>query len=75
MTNVPQNILGAPMDISNMIANVYGGGVEKPFMGSEYIKEGLRSKGLGFTPSTDPTLAGFYGAGDLFNPTRPHNNE
>jgi hypothetical protein len=34
-------------------------------MGSEYIKEGLRSKGLGFTPSTDPTLAGFYGAGDL----------
>jgi hypothetical protein len=53
------------MDISNMIANVYGGGVEKPFMGSEYIKEGLRSKGLGFTPSTDPTLAAFYGAGDL----------
>jgi hypothetical protein len=34
-------------------------------MGSDYIKEGLRSKGLGFTPSTDPTLAGFYGAGDL----------
>ena len=65
LTNVPQNIVGAPMDISNMIANVYGGGVEKPFMGSEYIKEGLRAKGLGFTPSTDSTLAGFYGAGDL----------
>jgi hypothetical protein len=65
MTNIPQNILGAPMDISNMVASIYGGNVEKPFMGSEYIKEGLRSKGLGFTPSTDPTLAGFYGAGDL----------
>lgn len=65
MTNVPQNILGAPMDISNMVASIYGGNVDKPFMGSEYIKEGLRSKGLGFTPSTDPTLAGFYGAGDL----------
>jgi len=65
MTNVPQNILGAPMDISNMIASIYGGNVEKPFMGSEYIKEGLRAKGLGFTPSTDPTLAAFYGAGDL----------
>jgi hypothetical protein len=65
LTNVPQNIVGAPMDISNMIANVYGGGVEKPFMGSDYIKEGLRSKGLGFTPSKDSTLAGFYGAGDL----------
>jgi hypothetical protein len=53
------------MDISNMIAGVYGGGVEKPFMGSEYIKEKLRAQGLGFTPSTDPTLAAFYGAGDL----------
>ena len=65
MTNVPQNILGAPMDISNMVANVYGGGVEKPFMGSEYLKEKSRAAGLGFKPSTDPTLAGFYGAGDL----------
>ena len=65
MTNVPQNILGAPMDISNMIANVYGGGVEKPFMGSEYLKEKSRAAGLGFKPSTDPTLAAFYGAGDL----------
>lgn len=65
LTNVPQNIVGAPMDISNMIANVYGGGVEKPFMGSEYLKEKSRAAGLGFTPSTDPTLAAFYGAGDL----------
>jgi len=65
MTNVPQNILGAPMDISNMIAGIYGGNVEKPFMGSEYLKEKSRAAGLGFTPSTDPTLAGFYGAGDL----------
>jgi hypothetical protein len=65
MTNIPQNIVGAPMDISNMIANVYGGGVEKPFMGSEYLKEKSRAAGLGFKPSTDPTLAGFYGAGDL----------
>ncbi len=65
MTNIPQNLVGAPMDISNMIANVYGGGVEKPFMGSDYIKEGLRARGLGFTPPTDPTLAAFYGAGDL----------
>jgi hypothetical protein len=65
MTNIPQNLVGAPMDISNMIANVYGGGVEKPFMGSEYLKEKSRAAGLGFKPSTDPTLAGFYGAGDL----------
>ena len=65
MTNVPQNILGAPMDISNMIAGIYGGNVEKPFMGSEYLKEKSRAAGLGFKPPEDPTLAGFYGAGDL----------
>jgi len=65
MTNIPQNILGAPMDISNMVASIYGGNVEKPFMGSEYLKEKSRAAGLGFKPSEDPTLAGFYGAGDL----------
>ena len=65
LTNIPQNLVGAPMDISNMIANAFGGGVEKPVGGSEYIKEALRKRGLGFTPSTDPTLAGFYAAGDL----------
>ena len=65
MTNVPQNILGAPMDISNMIAGIYGGNVEKPFMGSEYLKEKSRAAGLGFKPSEDPTLAGFYAAGDI----------
>ena len=65
LTNIPQNLVGAPMDISNMIANAFGGGVEKPIGGSEYIKEALRKRGLGFTPSTDPTLAGFYAAGDL----------
>jgi len=65
LTNIPQNLVGGAFDISNMIANVYGGGVEKPFMGSEYLKEKSRAAGLGFTPSTNPTLAGFYGAGDL----------
>jgi hypothetical protein len=34
-------------------------------MGSEYLKEKSRAAGLGFKPSEDPTLAGFYGAGDL----------
>jgi len=65
MTNVPQNILGAPVDLATMAMRPFGYDVEKPFMGSEYLKEKSRSAGLGFTPSTDPTLAGFYGAGDL----------
>jgi len=65
MTNVPQNILGAPVDFATMAMRPFGYDVEKPFMGSEYLKEQSRAAGLGFTPSTDPTLAGFYGAGDL----------
>jgi len=65
MTNVPQNILGAPVDLATMAMRPFGYDVEKPFMGSEYLKEQSRAAGLGFTPSTDPTLAGFYGAGDL----------
>ena len=65
MTNLPQNLLGAPMDISNMVAGVYGGSVDKPFMGSEYLKEKTRNAGLGFKPPVDPALSGFYGAGDL----------
>jgi hypothetical protein len=65
MTNVPQNILGAPVDLATMAMRPFGYDVEKPFMGSEYLKEKSRAAGLGFTPSTDPTLAGFYGAGDL----------
>ena len=65
LTMFPQNLVGGAFDLSNMIAGIYGGNVEKPFMGSEYLKEKSRAAGLGFKPSTDPTLAGFYGAGDL----------
>jgi hypothetical protein len=65
LTNVPQNLVGGAFDLSNMVAGIYGGKVDKPFMGSDYIKEELQKKGLGFKPSKDPTLAAFYGAGDL----------
>ena len=64
-TMLPQNLVGGAFDISNMIANVYGGGVEKPIFGSENLKEQLRKAGLAFKPSDDPTLAAFFGAGDL----------
>jgi hypothetical protein len=64
-TMLPQNLVGGAFDLSNMIANVYGGGVEKPIFGSENLKEQSRKAGLAFKPSDDPTLAAFFGAGDL----------
>jgi hypothetical protein len=64
-TMLPQNLVGGAFDISNMIANVYGGGVQKPIFGSENLKEQSRKAGLAFKPSDDPTLAAFFGAGDL----------
>jgi hypothetical protein len=65
LTMLPQNIVGAPVDLATMAMRPFGYNVEKPFMGSDYLKEKSRSAGLAFKPSDDPTLAGFYGAGDL----------
>jgi hypothetical protein len=65
LTMMPQNIVGAPVDLATMAMRPFGYNVEKPFMGSDYLKEKSRSAGLAFKPSDDPTLAGFFGAGDL----------
>jgi hypothetical protein len=65
LTMLPQNIAGAPVDLATMAMRPFGYNVEKPFMGSDYLKEKSRSAGLAFKPSDDPTLAGFFGAGDL----------
>ena len=64
-TMLPQNLVGAAFDLSNMVAGIYGGNVEKPIFGSENLKEQSRKAGIAFKPSDDPTLAGFFGAGDL----------
>jgi len=65
LTMLPQNLVGGAFDLSNAIANVFGGGVKKPVLGSENLKEQSRKAGLAFKPSDDPTLAGFFNAGDL----------
>ena len=65
LTMMPQNILGAPVDIATMVMRPFGYDVEKPFMGSEYLKEKTRDAGLAFKPSDDPTLAGFFEAGNI----------
>ena len=65
LTMMPQNIVGAPVDLATMAMRPFGYNVEKPVMGSEYLKEKSRAAGLAFKPSDDPTLAGFFEAGDL----------
>jgi hypothetical protein len=65
LTMMPQNILGAPVDIATMAMRPFGYDVEKPFMGSEYLKEKTRDAGVAFKPSDDPTLAGFFEAGNI----------
>jgi len=56
-------VVGAPVDISNMIAETYGGGVEKPTFGSHWIKQqfGKLEKIPGFGDPfvrSPPTLGG-----------------
>lgn len=65
LTMMPQNILGAPVDLATMAMRPFGYDVEKPFMGSEYLKEKSRAAGVAFKPSEDPTLAGFFEAGNI----------
>jgi hypothetical protein len=65
LTMMPQNILGAPVDIATMAMRPFGYDVEKPVMGSEWLKEQTRNAGMAFKPSEDPTLAGFFEAGNI----------
>ena len=65
LTMMPQNFAGAPVDIATMVMRPFGYDVEKPVMGSEWLKEKTRDAGLAFKPSEDPTLAGFFEAGNI----------
>ena len=65
MTMMPQNVLGAPVDLATMAMRPFGYDVEKPVMGSEWLKEKTRDAGLAFRPSEDPTLAGFFETGNI----------
>lgn len=65
MTNLPQNVMGAPVDISNLLLSAVGMGSKEPVGGSEWLKRKTQEAGMGFTPPQDSTLRGFYGAGDI----------
>jgi hypothetical protein len=64
-TLLPQNIVGAPVDIATLLMRPLGYNVEKPVMGSEWLKEKSRQAGVAFPEPTDPTLRAFYTAGDI----------
>lgn len=64
-TMLPQNIVGAPVDIATMAMRPFGYNVEKPVMGSEWLKEKSRAAGLAFAPSGTQAERGFFAAGDI----------
>lgn len=65
LTMLPQNVVGAPVDIATLVARPFGYNVEKPVGGSEYLKEKTRAAGLAFQEPQDPTLRAFFQAGDI----------
>lgn len=65
LTMLPQNVVGAPVDIATLLARPFGYNVEKPVGGSEYLKEKTRAAGLAFKEPEDPTLRAFFQAGDI----------
>lgn len=63
--NLPYDLLGIPRDIPNMIMTPFGYGVEKPVMGSDWLKEQATAAGIRPPPSTNPTLRAFHNVGEV----------
>ena len=71
-TELPYDILGAPVDVATMLMRPFGYTAEKPIMGSDFIKEKMTQAGIRQAPPADPTAKGFYTAGELLsNLTNP----
>lgn len=64
-TMLPYNLVGAPVDLATLAMRPFGYSVERPVMGSEWLKERARSAGVAFPEPQDPALRGFYAAGDI----------
>lgn len=75
MTMLPQNLAGAPVDLATLAMRPFGYNVEKPVMGSDWLKEKSRQLGVAAAPSGTPAEQGFFAAGDvlsnLVNPAAP----
>jgi hypothetical protein len=72
VTELPYDIAGAPVDIATMALRPLGYGVDKPVMGSDWIKEKMTAAKVRPEPPKDATDKGFYTAGQLLsNLTNP----
>jgi len=65
LTMLPQNIVGAPVDVVTMALRPFGYSVEKPVGGSDWLKEKSRQAGVAFAEPTDANARALYTAGDL----------
>jgi hypothetical protein len=64
-SELPYDIAGAPVDIATMALRPFGYNVDKPVMGSDWIKQQMTRAGVRQAPPEDPTAKGFYTAGEL----------
>jgi hypothetical protein len=75
VANMPYNLVGAPVDLLNMLLTPAGLGSEKPVMGSDWIKQKMTDVGVRPEPPTDPTQRALYSAADFasnfVNPAAP----
>lgn len=65
LTMLPQNIVGAPVDLATLAMRPFGYSVEKPVGGSEWLKEKSRAAGVAFQEPTDPNARALFTAGDI----------
>jgi hypothetical protein len=65
LTMLPQNIVGAPVDVATLVMRPFGYNVERPVGGSEWLKEKSRAAGVAFQEPTDPNARALYTAGDI----------
>ena len=64
-SELPYDLVGAPVDIATMALRPLGYNVDKPVMGSDWIKQQMTRAGVRQAPPEDPTAKGFYTAGEL----------
>lgn len=63
--DVPYDLAGLPVDLTTMAMRPFGYKNEKPFLGSEYLKEKATEAGIRRPTPTDPTLKGFHYLGEF----------
>jgi len=64
-SDVPYDLAGLPVDLTTMAMRPFGYSNQKPFLGSEYLKEKATDVGIRRPTPEDPTLKGFHTFGEL----------